>query len=115
MWLICHNGDLRNPKVDWVIDICYTVGTLNKQERKMGLWTTENQDTMKIVLKAFSDASFKNYDNYSYAAGYLETTVIEMLRYTPKRYQKGLINDFIRATQRQEEQALKKQSEKVVE
>ena len=81
----------------------------------MGMWTTENQDTMRIVLKAFSDASFKNYDNYSYAAGYLESTVIEMLRYTPKRYQKGLINDFIRATQRQEEQALKKQSEKVVE
>jgi hypothetical protein len=38
-----------------------------------------------------------------------------MLRYTPKRYQKGLINDFIRATQRQEEQALKKQSEQVIE
>ena len=81
----------------------------------MGMWTTENQDTMRIVLKAFSDASFKNYDSRSYAAGYLESTVIEMLRYTPKRYQKGLINDFIRATQRQEEQALKKQSEKVVE
>ncbi len=81
----------------------------------MGMFTTENQDTMKIVLKAFSDASLKNYDSHSYAAGYLESTVIEMLRYTPKRYQKGLINDFIRATQRQEEQALKKQREKVAE
>ena len=63
----------------------------------MGMWTTENQDTMKIVLKAFNDASLNNYGNHSYAAGYLETTVIEMLQYTPKRYQKGLINDFIRA------------------
>jgi hypothetical protein len=105
---ICHSGDLGNPKVDRVFDICYTVNTLNKQERKMGLFTTENQDTMKIVLKAFSDASLKNYDSHSYAAGYLETTVVEMLRYTPKRYQKGLINDFIRATQRQEEQVIAK-------
>jgi hypothetical protein len=74
----------------------------------MGMWTTENQDTMKIVLKAFNDASLNNYGNHSYAAGYLETTVIEMLRHTPKRYQKGLINDFIRATQRQEEQVIAK-------
>ena len=74
----------------------------------MGMFTTENQDTMKIMLKAFTDASLKNYDSHSYAAGYLESTVIEMLRYTPKRYQKGLINDFIRATQRQEEQVIKK-------
>ena len=81
----------------------------------MGMFTTENQDTMKIVLKAFINASQENYGNHSYAAGYLESTVIEMLRYTPKRYQKGLINDFIRATQRQEEQVIKKQSEQVIE
>ncbi len=80
----------------------------------MGMWTTENQDTMKIVLKAFIDASLKNYDSHSYAAGYLETTVIEMLRYTPKRYQKGLINDFIRATQRQEEQVIAKMNKETV-
>ncbi len=80
----------------------------------MGMFTTENQDTMKIVLKAFTDASLKNYDSHSYAAGYLESTVIEMLRYTPKRYQKGLINDFIRATQRQEEQVIKKMNKEAV-
>ena len=80
----------------------------------MGMWTTENQDTMKIVLKAFIDASLKNYDSHSYAAGYLESTVIEMLRYTPKRYQKGLINDFIRAAQRQEEQVIKKMNKETV-
>ncbi len=80
----------------------------------MGMFTTENQDTMKIVLKAFTDASLKNYDSHSYAAGYLESTVIEMLRYTPKRYQKGLINDFIRATQRQEEQVIAKMNKETV-
>jgi len=74
----------------------------------MGLFTSENQDTLKIVLKAFIDASQQNYGSHSYAAGYLETTVIEMLRHTPKRYQKGLINDFIRAAQRQEEQVIAK-------
>ena len=80
----------------------------------MGMFTTENQDTLKIVLKAFSDASLKNYDSHSYAAGYLESTVIEMLRYTPKRYQKGLINDFIRATQRQEEQVIAKMNKEAL-
>ena len=80
----------------------------------MGMWTTENQDTLKIVLKAFINASQENYGSHSYAAGYLESTVIEMLRYTPKRYQKGLINDFIRATQRQEEQAIKKMNKEAV-
>ena len=80
----------------------------------MGMFTTENQDTMKIVLKAFNDASLNNYGNHSYAAGYLESTVIEMLRYTPKRYQKGLINDFIRATQRQEEQVIAKMNKEAL-
>jgi hypothetical protein len=76
----------------------------------MGMWTTENQDTMKIVLKAFINASQENYGSHSYAAGYLESTVIEMLQYTPKRYQKGLINDFIRATQKQERVLLERRA-----
>lgn len=80
----------------------------------MGMWTTDNQDTMKLVLKAFIDASQENYNSHSYAAGYLETTVIEMMKYTPKRYQKGLINDFIRATQRQEQEVIAKMKKETV-
>ena len=74
----------------------------------MGLWTTENQDTMKIVLKAFGEAVHKNYGSHSFEAGYLESVVVEMLPHLPKRVQKVFINDMIRATQKQEKEILDK-------
>ena len=74
----------------------------------MGLWTTENQDTMKDVLKAFGDASHANYGSHSYAAGYLESLVVEMLAHCPKRYQKSLIQSMIGVTQKQEKEAIAK-------
>ena len=72
----------------------------------MGMWTTVNQDTMKIVLKAFNDAAYKRYDNHSYGAGYLESMVVEMLPYTPKRYQKALIQSMVGVTQRLEKEVI---------
>lgn len=72
----------------------------------MGLWTTENQDTMRDVLRAFGDASHANYGNHSYAAGYLESVVVDMLSHCPKRYQKQLIQSLIDAAAEQEAQAL---------
>ena len=74
----------------------------------MGMWTTVNQDTMKIVLKAFNDAAYKRYDNHSYSAGYLESVVVEMLPHTPKRYQKALIQSMVGVTQRLEKEAIQK-------
>ena len=74
----------------------------------MGLFTSENQDTMKIVLKAFQDASHKNYGSHSFAAGYLESVVVSLVPLLPKRQQKILINDMIRATQKQEKEILDK-------
>ena len=74
----------------------------------MGMWTTDNQDTMKIVLKAFNDAAYKNYDSHSFSAGYLESLVIQMLPSLPKRVQKMFIDDMVRATQRQEAEIIKK-------
>ena len=74
----------------------------------MGMWTTENQDTMKIVLRAFGEASHKNYGSHSFEAGYLESVVVEMLPHLPKRMQKMFIDDMVRATQKQEKQYLEK-------
>jgi hypothetical protein len=74
----------------------------------MGLFTSENQDTMKIVLRAFGDASHRNYGNHSFEAGYLESVVVEMLPYLPKRMQKVFIEDMVRATQKQEKQIVEK-------
>ena len=74
----------------------------------MGLFTTENQDTIKDVLKAFQDAAYANYGSHSFAAGYLESVIVSILPLMPKRQQKVLINDMIRATQKQEAEAVKK-------
>lgn len=74
----------------------------------MGMWTTDNQDTMRIVLKAFMDASLKNYNSHSYAAGYLESMVVQMLPFMPKRVQKSFVEDIIRAVQKNEAQIIAK-------
>jgi len=74
----------------------------------MGMWTTDNQDTMSIVLKAFSDAARRNYDGHSFEAGYLQSVIISILPNLPKRKQKVLINDMIRAAQKQEKEVLDK-------
>ena len=77
----------------------------------MGLFTSENQDTMKIVLKAFSDAGYQRYGNHSYSAGYLESMVVDMLAHTPKRYQKALIQSMVSVTQRLEKEVVEKMKE----
>ena len=77
----------------------------------MGLFTSENQDTMKIVLRAFGEASHKNYGSHSFEAGYLESVVVEMLPYMPKRMQKVFIEDMVRATKKQEKAVIDKMNE----
>ena len=79
----------------------------------MGMWTTENQDTLNIVLKAFSEAAKQNYGNHSFEAGYLQSVIISILPDLPKRKQKVLIDDMVRATQKQEKQVSDKIKEAV--
>lgn len=80
----------------------------------MGMFTSENQDTMKIVLRAFSEAAGKNYPGFSghnshaFEAGYLQSMVVEMLPHLPKRMQKIFIDDMVRATKKQEKQLIEK-------
>jgi hypothetical protein len=74
----------------------------------MGMWTTENQDTMKIVLRAFGDASHKNYGSHSFEAGYLESVIVDMLPHLPKRLQKIFIDDMVRAAHKQESEVIAK-------
>ena len=81
----------------------------------MGMWTTHNQDTMKIVLKAFGEVSNKNYNgSYAFQAGYLESLVVQMLPSLPKRVQKQFIDDMIRATQKQEKEVIDKMNQVTV-
>ena len=74
----------------------------------MGMWTTENQDTLNIVLKAFSEAAHQNYGTHSFEAGYLQSLAVQMLRVMPKKQQKIFIEDMVRATKKQEKQVIEK-------
>ena len=74
----------------------------------MGMWTTENQDTMSLVLRAFSEAAHKNYGSHSYESGYLQSVIISLVPLLPKRQQKVLIDDMVRAAQKQEQEVVKK-------
>jgi hypothetical protein len=80
----------------------------------MGMWTTDSQDTMKIVLRAFGDASHRNYGSHSFAAGYLESLVVQMMPFMPKRVQKSFVEDLVRATKRQEQEVVNKLSKETV-
>lgn len=74
----------------------------------MGMWTTENQDTMNIVLKAFSEAARKNYGSHAFEAGYLQSVIISLVPLLPKRQQKVLIEDMVRAAKKQEQEVINK-------
>lgn len=80
----------------------------------MGMWTTENQDTMSLVLRAFSEAARKNYDGHSFEAGYLQSVIISILPQLPKRQQKVLIEDMVRAAKKQEAQVIEKMNKELV-
>ena len=75
----------------------------------MGMWTTENQDTLSDVLRAFSEAARENYGSHSFESGYLQSVLVSVLPLLPKRAQKELINDMIRAAQKQEQQVMNKE------
>lgn len=84
----------------------------------MGLWTTENQDTMKAVLNEFSKAARLAYpplpgqvESHAFEAGYLQSLVITMLPHLTKKMQKLFIDDMIRATQRQEKLAVQRMNQ----
>ncbi len=80
----------------------------------MGMWTTDNQDTMQVVLRAFSDAARKNYDTHSFEAGYLQSLVVSMIPHMPKKMQKVFIDDMVRATQKQEKEVIAKMAKETV-
>lgn len=85
----------------------------------MGFFTTENQDTMKAVLKEFSEAARLAYpaqpghpESHAFEAGYLQSLVVEMLPHLTKKMQKLFIEDMQRATRRQEKLAVERAMQK---
>lgn len=74
----------------------------------MGMWTTENQDTLSDVLRKFSEAGRTVYGDHAFEAGYMQSVIISMLSDLPKRKQQEVINDMHRATWKLEARAAEK-------
>jgi len=80
----------------------------------MGMWTTDNQDTLSLVLRSFSEAAHKNYGSHSYESGYLQSVIISLVPLLPKRQQKVLIEDMVRAAKKQEAEVVAKMKKELV-
>lgn len=74
--------------------------------------TNSNQETFRIVLKAFSDAAQKRYGDTAFEAGYLQSLSTRMLTMIPKKYQRVFIDEMVSATQRQESEVIRKMNQK---
>jgi len=81
----------------------------------MGMWTTENQNTLEEVLEQFGQAveqRFAEDGGGSYfEIGYLKNTLLHYMKFMPKRVQKVLISEMIEATQRQESIVIEQKSQ----
>lgn len=67
---------------------------------------TENQLTMKLALKAFSDAAYAKYGSDSFAAGYTMSLVEHMLPYLSKAGQKEILEGVITSAQKLEQDVI---------
>ena len=72
------------------------------------MFRSENQETFALVLKAFSEAARENYKDHAFEAGYLQSFCVQLLGMVPKKYQRSLIDDMVRATKKQEQQVIEK-------
>ena len=75
------------------------------------MFDATNHETFRLVLRAFSEAARKNYGDHAYEAGYLQSLAVDLLDMMPKKYQRGFIDSVVRATRKQEEEAIKKMNE----
>lgn len=80
----------------------------------MGMWTTDNQDTLSLVLRSFSEAARENYGSHSFESGYLQSVIISLMPALPKRSQKILIEDMVRAAKKQEQEVINKMNKETV-
>jgi len=78
----------------------------------MGMWSTENQDSLTMVLKKSSKSAHQRFhQSHAYEACYLQSVLIYYIKHLPKRVQKQLISDMVKATQRQEQVLIERMQE----
>lgn len=75
------------------------------------MWTTNNQSEMQDLLKIFGQDNREIYGDHAYSAGFLESMIVQMLPYLPKRVQKDFIADMQRETVRSRTRLLEVRSQ----
>jgi hypothetical protein len=73
-------------------------------------------DATRATVKSFTDAAYKNYGSHSYASGWLESTVCQLIMELPKKRREEMRQQFAEQAKKHEHQALlntMKDSEKI--
>ena len=70
-------------------------------------YLSENQETGSAINE-FTKASFDNYGNYAYAAGYLESMIRDLINQLPKAKRAEVRNRFLALAQTQKNELLLK-------
>lgn len=60
----------------------------------------ERTEANRKVLREFSDASYANYGSYTYAAGYLESLLVQALNSMSNKDREIVLNDLIKQTEK---------------
>ena len=70
----------------------------------------DESDVTRRTVKAFSDASYDNYGSHSYAAGYLESTIVSLIMQLPRAQREAARRDLVEAALKQRAQAEAKEA-----
>ncbi len=76
-------------------------------QSKFNEYLDESRETFEAINE-FTKASFSNYNNYAYAAGYLESMIKEVILQLPKAKRVDIRNRFLAMAQTQKNEQLMK-------
>ena len=76
-------------------------------QQKLNEFFNETDET-RAAVKAFSDASYENYGGHAYAAGWLESTVVQLIMELPKKRREEMRQQFAEQAKKHQQEALLK-------
>lgn len=77
-------------------------------QQKLNEFFSESDET-RAAVKAFTDAAFKNYEGYAYAAGWLESAFVQVVMQLPKAKREEIRREYAEMAKKQMDQYLLKQ------
>lgn len=65
----------------------------------------DETDVTRRTVKAFSDAAYDHYGSHSYACGWLESSVVNLIMQLPKAKREAARREFVEAALKQRKAA----------